>query len=237
MVDDDFGTETLADYLHLAQQQVLKMAERGTLPGRKVAGDWRFSRAEIHHWLEERMGALDDAELSQLEGALERARPVSAEATISVAELLPVEAVEVPLSAKTRSSVITRMVDVAARTGWLWDPPKMAEAIRQREDMYPTALDTGVALLHPRRPLTGILAQPYLAFGRTDRGIPFGGARGSLTDLFFLILSVDDQGHLRTLARLSRLIGNADVLAELRAAPDAAAIHDLIAERERGLDA
>ena len=65
--------------------------------------------------------------------------------------MLPVTAIEIPLSARTRNSVITSMVDVAARTGWLWDPGKMAEAVRSREDMFPTALETGVALLHPRR--------------------------------------------------------------------------------------
>ena len=52
-------------------------------------------------------------------------------------------------------------------------------------------------------------------------GIPFGGAQGTLTDLFFLILSVDDRGHLRVLARLSRLLADATFLAELRQAADA----------------
>jgi PTS system nitrogen regulatory IIA component len=235
MADDDFGIETLADYLHLALAKVQKMADRGLLPGRKVGGEWRFSRAEIHHWIESRMGALDEIELEQLEAALRRSRPVSAESTISIAEMLPLEAIEVPLAARTRSSVISAMVGVAARTGWLWDPDKMIDAVRQREEMYPTALDTGVALLHPRRPLPAALAQPFLALGRTDSGIPFGGARGALTNIFFLICSVDDQGHLRTLARLSRLIGDAALLADLRAAPDAPTVHEIIVERERRL--
>ena len=69
-----------------------------------------------------------------------------------------------------------------------------------------------MALLHPRRPQPNILAQPFLAFGRTHRGIPFGDRRGRLTDVFFLILSTDDRVHLRTLARLSRLIGDAPLL-------------------------
>lgn len=235
MGDDDFDLEGLANYLHLATPQVMKMADRGTLPGRKVGGEWRFSRAEIHHWLENRMGALDDVELEQLEGALRRSRPVASDARVSISEMLLLEAIEVPLAAKTRSSVITNMVNVAARTGLLWDANKMAEAVRLREDMYPTALDNGVALLHPRRPLSTILAEPFLAFGRTDRGIPFGGARGSLTSLFFLICSVDDQGHLRTLARLSRLIGDPALLADLRAATDAASVREIIFEREQRL--
>ena len=232
MPDDDFGIESLAAYLHLDAAQVVKLVERGKLPGRKVAGQWRFAQAEIHHWLEERIGLSGDEELLRMEGVFEKAASDAGEAAISLEELLPLEAIAVPLAARTRGSVITSMVDVAARTGWLWDTAKMAEAVRAREDLMPTALDNGVALLHPRRPLANILAQPFVAFGRTDSGIPFGGPRGGLTDLFFLILSVDDRGHLRVLARLSRLLADSTVVAALRSAPDAAAARQALAERE-----
>jgi PTS system nitrogen regulatory IIA component len=236
MPEDDFAIESLAAYLHLDPAQVVKLVERGKLPGRKVAGQWRFAQAEIHHWLEERIGLSGDEELLRMEGVFEKAArdagEGAGEAAISLDEVLPLEAIAVPLAARTRGSVITSMVEVAARTGWLWDTAKMAEAVRAREDLMPTALDNGVALLHPRRPLAGILAQPFVAFGRTDSGIPFGGPRGGLTDLFFLILSVDDRGHLRVLARLSRLLADSAVVAALRSAPDAAAARLALAERE-----
>src|SRR5207249_248640 len=134
-----------------------------------------------------------------------------------------------------RNSVISEMVALAARTGWLWDSAKMIEAVRVREEMHPTALENGVALLHPRRPMPGILGQAFLAFGRTEGGIPFGGSRGTLTDLFFLILSVEDRGHLRVLARLSRLVGDATLLPELRAAPDAATVRAALERRDEEL--
>src|SRR5207249_809676 len=126
--------------------------------------------------------------------------------------------------------------EVAARTGWLWDPPKMVEAVRAREEIVSTALDNGVALLHPRRPQASILGHAFLALGRTESAIPFGGPHGVKTDLFFLICSVDDHGHLRVLARLSRLIGDADLLAELRSVPDALVARDIIARYESQVD-
>jgi len=127
------------------------------------------------------------------------------------------------------------MVDLAAGTGYLWDPEKMNDAVREREDMQSTAMENGVALLHPRRPMPGILGQPFMAFGRTSSGIPFGGGFGNLTDVFFLICSVDDRGHLRTLARLARVLGLSDVLGALRAAEDIRAVQRVIAEAEMGL--
>jgi nitrogen PTS system EIIA component len=81
-----------------------------------------------------------------------------------------------------------------------------------------------VALLHPRRPLPHCLGQPLLALGKTSSGVPFGSENGQLTDIFFLICSVDDSQHLRTLARLSRLISAPGFLEAIRAAESSAEV-------------
>ena len=217
MSNEDFDVDSLARFLHLAPHQIARLAERNRVPGRKVAGKWRFSQAEIHHWLEERIGLLDEAELDQVEGVLERAATCPDERPISIGAMIPPGGIACPLVARTRSAVITRMAQLAADTGLLWDPAAMAEAVKRREEMQSTALDIGVALLHPRRPLPNVLSEAFVAMGRSVQGIPFGGSR-SLTDIFFLICSTDDRGHLRTLARLSRLLSNSDFLAAVRAA-------------------
>jgi PTS system nitrogen regulatory IIA component len=234
MSDEDFDIDRLAAYLHLAPQQVARLADRGKIPGRKVTGEWRFSGADVHHWLEDRIGLSDDSELAQMEGAFDRSAPDD-EVAPHIAGMLPLSAIAVPLPGHSKSKVITAMVETAAATGMLWDPDRLADAVRAREDMHPTALESGVALLHPRRPMANILEEPFLAFGRTAHGVPFGGSRGVLTDLFFLVLSTDDRGHLRTLARLSRMIADPVFLAELREAPGAAAVAEIVARREEGL--
>jgi PTS system nitrogen regulatory IIA component len=48
------GVMTLADaaaFLRVADESVLKLAEAGILPGRKVAGEWRFLEAKLREWL------------------------------------------------------------------------------------------------------------------------------------------------------------------------------------------
>ncbi len=193
----DFDVTSLARYLHLTPQQVVKLAERGHLPGRKIGGEWKFAKPDIHHWFEHRIGLSGEEELVQVESVLQRSAPQETEEEILISQLLPIEAIAVPLSARTRNSVINAMVDLAACTGWLWDPKALGEAIRLREKIHPTALENGVALLHPRRPMPKILAQPFLALGCTVCGIPFGSGV-PLTDVFFLLCSTDDRGHLRT---------------------------------------
>jgi PTS system nitrogen regulatory IIA component len=230
----DFEIEKLARYLHLTPQQIIKLAERGDLPGRKVGGEWKFSKPDIHHWFERRIGLSGEEELLHVEDVLQRSAPAEDQEHVRIADLLPVEAIAIPLHARTRNSVIESMVELAAGTGMLWDPKEMAEAVRSREDMHPTALENGVALLHPRRPLAKILAQPFLALGCTVTGIPFGGT-SSLTDVFFLICSTDDRVHLRVLARLSRLLTISGFLNALHQATDAISVHRLIMDAEEKL--
>jgi PTS system nitrogen regulatory IIA component len=230
----DFDVAELASYLHLSPQQVIKLAERGNLPGRKVGGGWRFAKPDIHRWFEQRIGLSGEAELVHVEDVLHKSVPLENRAAIRISDLLPLEAIEIPLHARTRNSVIDTMVEVAARTGWLWDPKAMADAVRVREEIHPTALENGVALLHPRRPMTRILAQPFLALGCTVSGIPFGGA-ASLTDVFFLICSTDDRNHLRLLARLSRLLTVPGFLNELHQVTGAPEARQIILDAEERL--
>ena len=218
---EDFDIASLAAYLHLTPEQVKKMAERNRLPGRRVGGKWRFSRPEIHQWFEQRIGASDEQELTEVDKVLERNRANESVESFAIPELLSVDNIYVPFLAKTKKSVIQKICDQTAETGRLWDPGKMAEAIRNREELHPTALGNGVALLHPRRPLPSIMADPFLALGVTTSGIPFGGPRGCLTDIFFLIGSTNESVHLRVLARLSRLIQQPELLDNIRDAESA----------------
>ena len=141
-------------------------------------------------------------------------------------------AIEIPLPARTRGSVIREMCRLASMTGLLWDPAVMAEAVAAREDLHPTALENGVALLHPRRPQTSILAEPLVALGISTQPIPFGNVSGHLTDVFFLICSTDDRVHLRILARLARLVTDEVFLTMLRSATSASEAIDIIRSAE-----
>lgn len=236
METEDYDVQSLATYLHLTPDQIRKMAERGRLPGRRVAGQWRFSPAEIHEWFEKRIGVSDEQELDQVEKVLDASPQAVAQDALRIADLLDEANIQVPFMARTKSSVIQRICDLGAVGGKLWEPDKMAEAIQSREELHPTALENGVALLHPRRPMSSIVGEPFLALGITSTGIPFGGPRGCLTDIFFLIGSTSETLHLRLLARLSRLIQQPDLLAALRAAEDPRQARQAIAEFDSELD-
>jgi len=214
MGNEMMDVEQLATYLRRDVREVSKMASRGYLPGQKVAGQWRFARVEINHWIETQMQGYTEGELT----ALENAGPQGDQEPL-LSTLLSPACVSVPLAATTRGSVLRELVRVAEQSWQVYDPDAILDAIRQREEMASTALPSGVAIPHPHRPLAAALGESLLTFGRTaSAGVPFGSASGEMTDVFFLVCCRDDRTHLAVLARLSRLLLRPGFLDDLRAA-------------------
>jgi PTS system nitrogen regulatory IIA component len=223
--------EQLAAYLQRDARDLRKWASRGYIPAQKVGGEWRFHRAEIHHWLETQMHAYTEQELLALERGGQRQHEEEPLLTVYLSE----RTISVPLAAKTKTAVLHALLETAEQSWQLYNPQAILEAVRTREEMCSTALASGVAIPHPRRPLPGTLGDHVIAFGRTASGIPFGGAEGSLTDLFFLVLAKDERTHLQILARLSRLLLRPQFSNELRAAETAADAFQVIESAEKDL--
>jgi len=216
--------EQLAAYLRRDVREVGKLASRGHLPGHKVGGQWRFARAEINYWIETQLHGYNEDQLSALE--------THGEGPLLLAELMSEVNMAVPMAANTKASALRQLVELAEQSWQVYDAPAILEAIRTREEMGSTALPNGVAIPHPRRPLPAALGDSVLAYGRTTTGIPFGGERGALTDIFFLVCCRDDATHLQVLARLTRLLQQERFLDRLRAAETAAETLEVIAAGE-----
>lgn len=232
MANEMMDLEQLADYIQRDKREVTKLANRGHLPGRKVGGEWRFARAEINQWLEAQLPAYTEQQLKALES---RDVPAQGEEPL-IAGMLARTNIAVPLPASTRASVLKELVGLAEQSWHVYDPAAILEAIRQREEMGSTALESGVAIPHPRRPLPQALGDHILAYGRTATGIPFGAAHGALTDIFFLVCCQDESTHLRVLARLSRLLLLPGFIDALREVATAEETWEMIDAAERGLN-
>jgi len=233
MGNDMMDVEQLAVYLQRDVREVGKLASRGHLPGHKVAGVWRFARAEINQWLEGQLHGLSDQQLVQLERGARVHAPEVAEPLVST--LLTEATMAVPLMASTKASVLRELVNLAEQTWQVYDPEAVLDAIKTREELGSTALPHGVAIPHPRRPLPAALGESVMAFGRTASPLPFGAAQGGLTDLFFLVCCTDDRTHLRVLARLTRMLMRPGLLEQLRAAETTGETWALLHEAEQAL--
>jgi len=225
--------DELMQQLGRERREVERMVSRGRIPGRRVAGEWRFNRMEITQWLETEIRDFDDRDLARVEQTQQSAdlNPRS-----PLSQLICPETVQVPLDAGTKPSTLQSLVEVAGRTWQILEPAAVLEAVKQREETMSTGFDNGVAIPHPRNPLPEALSDSVVAFGRTLSGIPFGGPKRSLTDMFFLVLARDSRTHLQILARIGRLIQLPEFLDNLRAAETSADAYTVICEADASID-
>jgi PTS system nitrogen regulatory IIA component len=216
--------QEVARMLGTEVRRVERMAQRGQIPCQKIGGRFRFNRAEITEWLQQRVGGMSDEHLAQVDAGMTEQRQTPEDEMI-VAPLLRIEAVTTNLGSRTKDSTLRELVALVEKTGLVLNAQELVEAVLHREELHSTAMENGIAIPHPRRPLPYAIAEPILAVARTTGGIAFGAPDGRLTDLFFLTASQDDRHHLHILARLCRMLYEEEFVASLR---EAATPQDMI---------
>ncbi len=223
--------QELTRFLGLDFRRVSRMAQRGDIPCQKVGGNFRFSRAEVTEWLQQQIGD-DRQDWERMDAGMSAHRQADSE-DAQVAPLLRAEAISVSLAARTKASVLRELVGLAEQTGQVYDSDELLQALIRREELCSTAMEAGVAIPHPRRPLAYAIAEPIIVIARVPQGIGFGAPDGRLTDLFFMTCSQDDRHHLHVLARLCRMLSKKNFPAGLRDAASASEVIALMTHRER----
>ena len=145
---------------------------------------------------------------------------------MNIAEFLAPADVIVGLRVNSKENLIRELARRAALATGI-DAAIIANALQARELLGSTGLGKGFALPHARVPG---LTRFFGAFVRLARPIDFQAIDDSPVDLVFLLLIPADaeNEHVATLAAISRRLRNAEVLAGVRKADTAAALHQLL---------
>jgi PTS system nitrogen regulatory IIA component len=108
------------------------------------------------------------------------------------------------------------------------DQRAILDALQARENLGSTGLGKGFALPHAR---LAALPAPFGLFARLARAIDFASIDDRPVDLVILLLTPAGAGneHLATLAALSRPLRDEAFVRRVRQAPDATALHGLLA--------
>jgi nitrogen PTS system EIIA component len=104
------------------------------------------------------------------------------------------------------------------------------ETLMQREKLGSTGVGSGIAIPHGKLPK---LEKLVGLFARLERPIDFESLDGQPVDLIFLLLAPEGAGadHLKALAKVARLLREAEVVAKLRELRDADAIYSVLTLR------
>jgi len=108
------------------------------------------------------------------------------------------------------------------------DEHKIFESLREREQLGSTGIGNGTAVPHGRIPG---FKRALTMFARLEKPIDFEALDGQPVDLIFLLLAPENAGadHLKALARVARLLRDAEVARKLRESRDAEALHAVLA--------
>ena len=142
-------------------------------------------------------------------------------------ELVAPNAVIPALKANTKKKVIQ---ELAARAAKLSGQTERAilDVLQQREKLGSTGVGNGVAIPHGKLPK---LERLFGMFARLEKPVDFESMDGQPVDLIFLLLAPEAAGadHLKALARVARLLRDAEVARKLRDSRDAEALYAVLA--------
>jgi PTS system nitrogen regulatory IIA component len=104
---------------------------------------------------------------------------------------------------------------------------EVLEVLMQRERLGSTGIGNGIAIPHGK---LARLERLFGVFARLERPIDFEALDGQPVDLVFLLLAPEGAGadHLKTLARVARLLRNPEVAQQLRQSRDAEALYAVL---------
>ncbi len=148
-----------------------------------------------------------------------------------IRDLLREDLILEELTATDKQGVLAEFSRVLQRTGKVREADELVRLLLEREALGSTAIGEGIAIPHAKLPL---LREMIVAFGRSISGVDFQSMDGKPTHLFFVLVTPDDNPgeHLRTLARISRILKNRALREQLLHASGRDAMRSLISEED-----
>jgi PTS system nitrogen regulatory IIA component len=154
--------------------------------------------------------------------------------SVKIAELLDPAAIIAELKGPGKNDVLSELADALIAANPALHRDEVIRVLLERERLGSTGIGDGIAIPHGK---LKNLEKQLIAFGLSRKGIDFDAMDGQPARLFFLLIAPEDAVgiHLKTLARISKLLKASQVRERLQAAVDRQQIHRIIAEEEEKL--
>jgi PTS system nitrogen regulatory IIA component len=150
---------------------------------------------------------------------------------MKIMNALASEAVNENLLSKDRDGVLRELASLIISPENKEKLDQLVSVLITREELGSTGIGGGVAIPHGKsKEIKGI----KIAFGRSRGGIDFNSIDGEPVDLFFLLLAPENSAgeHLKTLAKVSRLLKSPSFCQSLRNAKSRQETVDIIAAED-----
>jgi PTS system fructose-specific IIC component len=151
---------------------------------------------------------------------------------LTLVNLLPPEHICLDLVADEKNEAIKEMAEMLEGSGKILDKRTFLKCLIAREELETTGIGDGVALPHGR---TDAVSQIVMAFARSKKGLKYEALDDRPVHLLFLIAAPRSESTkvLKLLAKVSRLLHNADLRQALLRADTKTDVIEFIKEREQ----
>ena len=153
---------------------------------------------------------------------------------MKITDIIDENSIIADLKANTKQNIIAELVDRLVKNGKIKDKNTAMHALMERERLGSTGIGGNVAIPHAKSPeIGGIVA----TFGRSKNGVNFDSLDQKPVYFIFLLISLENSAgiHLKTLARISRLLKNPAFRQELMKAKDEKELYEFISHEDSKL--
>ena len=150
---------------------------------------------------------------------------------MKISEILKREFVLEQLKAGNKRDVLAELAGVFAQGRIKVDSEAMLHVLLERERLGSTGIGDGIAIPHGKLPG---LEEMVVSFGRSREGIAFEAMDGKPVHLFFLLMAPENSAgqHLKALAKISRMLKDANFRKNLLEAKMHEDLFRIIAEKD-----
>jgi fructose-specific phosphotransferase system IIA component len=146
-------------------------------------------------------------------------------------QILQPSCIKAPLESKDKDAAIEELVNVLADAGLLTNRTEALEAVMAREATRSTGIGSGIAIPHGKSTAAKELV---MAIGIAADPIEFDSIDNKPVKIIVLLISPPDQTgpHIQALARISRLLLDAQFKEQLEKASSPEDVYSLISSKE-----
>lgn len=150
---------------------------------------------------------------------------------MKITSILSQDSIITDLKSQDKVSVVRELAEAVHQAEPSINTEELVQTLLEREKLGSTGIGSGVAIPHGKLPQ---IKKIVAAFGRSKTGIDFDSQDGEAAHLFFALVAPENTAglHLKALAKLSRVLKDAEFREKLLTAPNQEAIYQVITEED-----
>jgi len=188
------GVKDVSELLDVSDKTVYRWIAERNLPGYRMSGQYRFSRAEVLAWATANKLNVSVAGLQEAEN---EGQPLP-----TVAEALQSGGIFYRIEGHDVESALRNVVE-AVRLPDEVDREFLFEALLARERLASTGLGDGIAVPPARNPVVLHVDKAVISLCFLERPVDFGALDGKPVQALFTLITPNVRAHLHLLSRLS----------------------------------